>query len=100
MNVKRFFREAAQHAALTGSNSYTGDTFATATDIQVRWFTENELIRNSDGQEVTTAARISTTANVGLGDRITRDGTDWHIVQLRVNRDTKGNFSHRVAWLA
>lgn len=101
MRAARFFREAATLEVAAGRDGYGELPYGSPASIKVRWFTENELVRNPDGAEVTTGARISTTASVALGDRITdAAGTARTVVQVRTNRDTKGSFSHRVAWLA
>lgn len=101
MNPSRFFQQTAVWEARTSSDAYTGDTFASPVTINVRWYTENELVRNDEGREVTTSARISTLTAVKVGDRVTDEMTrERTIVTVRKNRDTRGVFSHYVAWLA
>lgn len=101
MDAARFFRQTTPWEGLTGSNSYSGDTFAAPVDILVRWHIGHELIRNAEGQEVTTSGSFSTMQAVNLGDRVTDPyGVKRRIVQIRTNRDTRGNLSHYRAWVA
>ena len=101
MNVARFFRSLATYEALTGSNSYTGDTFSPAASIRVRWDFQNRLVRNGEGQEVTVSAHVSTLTALAVGDRITDPaGVARRVIAVRTNRDTRGRLSHYVASLA
>ena len=100
MNAARYFQQTASWEQLTASNSYSGDTYATASTINVRWFTENELVRNDDGQEEVASARVSTTTAISVGDRITaEDGRARIVIQVRKNRSVAGLVSHYVGWL-
>lgn len=101
VRVSRFFRETTPYEELTGSNSYSGDTFAAPVSILVRWNVGNELVRNSEGREITTSGDFSTLTAVKLGSRVTDpSGTQRRIVQVRTNRDTRGRLSHYRAWVA
>ena len=101
MRVARFFQQSATHEPKAGVNGYGEPSFGTAELIRVRWQTGNELVRTQDGQEVTSAASLSTLTEVTVGDRITDEaGIDRTVVQVRVNRHTRGRLSHYRAWLA
>lgn len=102
MRVARFFRESATLQRLTGGNDFSGRTYDPPEEIKVRWYTENRLIRDDEGQELTTNARVSTVTEVRNGDLITpgAGGTARTVRQVRTNRDVRGRFSHYIAWLA
>ena len=101
--IHRFLRQEATWEALTDANSYTGDTFADAETISVRWFTETERIEDQEGADgIITLAKtyISTTTAVSTGDKITdENGTVRFVESVRKNRSAKGTFSHYVAAL-
>lgn len=100
MRASRFFRESAVLERLTGSDAYTGDTFASPVAISVRWRFAHELVRNAQGQEVVASAHLSTLAGVGLGDRVTDPfGGARRIITVAPKADVRGRFSHTVAGL-
>lgn len=95
----RFMQQTATLKARTATDAYTGDTFTTST-IAVRWYTEETLLRMDDGREIVSSGHISTAAVISEGDRVTdEDGRDREILRVRLNRDSRGNMSHRVGYL-
>lgn len=101
MDVARFFTQTAVLERRTASDAYDGNTYATGTTVNVRWFTEATVVRTNDRREVISSAHVSLTNTVTEGDRITDEsGRAREVVLVRKNRDTRGTFSHFVAYLA
>ena len=101
MNVARFLTQTAVLERRTAQDAYAGNTYASPVSISVRWATEARLLRGLDGGEVISSSFVSTLAEVTEGDRITDEaGRAREIVRVRRNRDTRGTFSHYVAYLA
>lgn len=99
--VDKFLRQTATWEARTGTDAHAGNTYGTAATIKVRWFTEHVVVRTSDRREITSSAHISCKEAVALGDRITDEsGRAREVIDVRLDRDTRGNYSHRVAYLA
>lgn len=98
--VTRFLRQTAVWKQRTGGDAYTGATYTTGTTIWVRWFDENQLINTDDETEVLSRAHISAREDLKVGDVIVdASGRDREILTVRLNRDTRGQTSHRVAYL-
>lgn len=94
-------REVVQWESRSGGDAYSGVTFDPAVPIQARWFDEVQVVRGDDRREVTSTAHVSTMAFVREGDRITDpSGRAREVIRVRVNRDTRGRYSHTVAYLA
>lgn len=99
--VNKFLKQTASWEARTGTDAHSGNTYSTAVPIKVRWFTEHVVLRLSDRREVTSSAHISTKAAISTGDRITDEfGRAREIIDVRLDRDSRGNYSHRVGYLA
>jgi len=99
--TQRFLKQTATWEARTGTDAHSGNTYGASATIKVRWFTEHVVLRLANRREVTSSAHISTTATVNEGDRITDEfGRAREIVDVRINRDSRGALSHRVAYLA
>ena len=99
MNVERFFTQKATLQKLL-SEGYSGSTYGDEVEISVRKYTENETVISPSAVETVTSARISTTAEIAVGDRITdADGKQKEVIQVRKNYSTRGIFSHNVGWL-
>lgn len=100
MNVARLFRQSATLERRTTTDAYDGHAYATPVSIAVRWFTDNAVVLSDDRREVTSNARLSTLAVINPGDRVTDEaGRKREVIQVRLNRSTRGAFSHYVAYL-
>jgi hypothetical protein len=101
MWVQRFFLQQCVLERRIGTDSYAGNTYGNPTAIRVRWFNEVNVLRTETDREVTSDAHISTTTVIRFGDRITdEDGRKREVVIVRLNRNTRGEFSHFVGYLA
>lgn len=99
--IDRFLQQTAQLERRTATDAYSGTTYSEPIPIQVRWFTEDTVLRYDDGREVISSAYVSTTTFIAEGDRITDEaGRAREVKRVRFNRDTSGRDSHYVGWLA
>jgi hypothetical protein len=100
VNVARFFKQTAILERRTVTDAYNGTSYGPPSTIAVRWFTDASVVLTNERREVTSNARISTLAEVSVGDRVTDEsGRQREVVQVRFNRGTRGDYSHRVAYL-
>lgn len=98
--VDRYLKQQAAWSPLTGSDDYNGRTYGTPTTINVRWYDEQNMIHTNDETEVLSRAHISAVEAINTGDRITDpEGRQREVLTVRINRDTRGNYSHRTAYL-
>lgn len=98
--IDRFLNETATLERRTGTDAYSGDTFSAPKSIKVRWMTENTVVLLSDRREVVSDSHISCTDEVAVGDRVTDEaGRKREVLTVRLNRSTRGVFSHYVAYL-
>jgi hypothetical protein len=101
MDVARFMKQTAVLERRTATDAYDGTTYATGVTVNVRWFTEATVVRTRDAREVISSAHVSLKDTITEGDRITDEsGRAREVVMVRKNRDTRGTFSHYVAYLA
>ncbi len=103
--IAQFLTQEATWEKLTGTNSYTGNTYNAPVTINVRWYTETKRVDASAGaadQGVRHLAvtHISTQTAVSVGDRVTdENGVERFVESVRKNRAANGTFSHYVATL-
>lgn len=101
MWVQRFFLQKCTLERRVGTDAFSGNTYGVPTEIRVRWFNEVTVLRTETDREITSDAYVSTDVLVRVGDRITdEDGRKREVVQVRRNRNTRGEFSHFVGYLA
>jgi hypothetical protein len=101
MWVERFFLQKCTLERRIGTDAYNGTTYGIPTVIRVRWYNETNLLRTATSRELTSDAHISTDTLIRIGDRITdEDGRKREVVEVRLNRNTRGVFSHFLGFLA
>lgn len=62
--IKRNLTETAVYWAVTGKNKYNEKTFATPDEIDCRWEDRVDVVKDSQGKEVRTRARVFVNTNV------------------------------------
>lgn len=99
--IRRYLKQTARWHRRTAADPYAGSTYSDEGPIKVRWHEEAQLVTTHDQSEVTSSAHVSAIEPISVGDLITGDdGREREVVAVRVNRDTRGAYSHRVAYLA
>jgi len=98
--VHRFLRTTSQHRARTTADAYSGDTFAAPATVKVRWYDQVQTVRTIDEQELTSTAHATLLEEINPGDTLTDpEGRERRVITVRRNEDTRGRYSHRVAYL-
>jgi hypothetical protein len=99
--VERFFLQKCTLERRLGTDAYSGNSYGVPSEIRVRWFNQATVVRTETDREVTSDAHISTATVIRVGDRITdEDGRKREVIVVRRNRNTRGEFSHFVGYLA
>lgn len=99
--IQRFLTTQVLLERRLTSNDFTGNTYAAGVMVDARLHSQAEVVRAFNGREITSAAHVSTRAELNPGDRVTDlYGVAREIVTVRRNQDTRGVFSHFVGFLA
>jgi len=98
--IDGFLQQTATLKRSTGPNAYGEQGHAAGVTVNVRWFYQNEMVRNDEGREVVSSAHISLKDSITTQDLVTdENGRDREVITVRKNRDVDGIFSHFVAYL-
>lgn len=92
--MEGYLNQKATWHHVTGKNSY-GEPQTTDSDIAVRWEGKRRLVRDKEGREVVSEARVFCLAAVKPGDMLTYDGRKWPVISVSVIPDLSGTESHR-----
>lgn len=84
-----YLNQTATLKTVTGYNGYEEPTMTSST-IAVRWEAKRCLVRNAQGQNVVSEARVFTEAVVNPGDRLTYGGRDWITIAVSEVPDLDG----------
>lgn len=79
----------------TGQNEYGETTFAVPVTIKVRWEGKRRLVRDKEGREVVSEARVFCTETVKPGDLLEHDGREWPVITVFVVPRLNGAESHK-----
>ena len=95
MSVVSSYRfQMAVWKRVVGLNEY-GEPQAEEQDIAVRWEGKRRLVRDKDGHEVVSEARVFCTDPVQPGDMLEYEGREWVAITVSVVPDIGGATSHR-----
>jgi hypothetical protein len=79
-----------------GDGAY-GPIFDEPKTIYVRWEGKRRLVRNNQGEEVVSEARVFCGDNVGTGDVMIKGEDDWVVLSVSEIPDFDGNITEREA---
>ena len=77
----------------TGVDGYGQPTFATAVQTKGRWLEKQRLVRNAQGEQITSAVTVTLQPGetVAAGDQLSADGTIYeNVISLAVSRGLGG----------
>lgn len=98
--AQRFMRQPVVWKKLLTRDPYGGNIYGPARTINARWYDELVMIHTDDETETLSRSHISCVEVVEIGDTITdAQGREREVLTVRLNRDTRGRYSHRVAYL-
>lgn len=100
MIITDYLTQTASIRRSAGVNAAAEQTYAAAETIAVRWFYENKMVRADEGREVLSTAHLSTREEISVADMVTdQQGREREVIEVRMNLDVSGVFSHYVAYL-
>jgi hypothetical protein len=67
---------------VTGRNEFGDPTYAPDQPVPVRWEPKLRLVRNAQGDQVVSEARVFTEASVEPGDVLVYGGREWPIIAV------------------
>jgi hypothetical protein len=97
--IGSYTNQKAAWKRVTGTDQFGDHTHATAT-IDAQWEWKTRLVRDSEGVERTSSARVYTNAPVQAGDTLTDpDGVDWVVIRADQQVWLNGKPAHREVYV-
>ena len=92
--IKDYLNQTAIWHYVTGQNEY-GEPQTSSKPIKVRWEGKRRLVRDNEGREVVSEARVFCTEAVKPGDELEFDGRSWPVIAVSTVPDLGGKEAHR-----
>ena len=92
--IKDYLNQTATWHCATGQNEY-GEPVTSSKTIKVRWEGKRRLVRDSQGREVVSEARVFCTEAVKPGDILEHGGREWPVIAVSTVPGLDGKESHR-----
>ena len=92
--IKDYLNQTATWHQTTGQNEY-GEPVTSSKTIKVRWEGKRRLVRDSQGREVVSEARVFCTEAVKPGDILEHGGREWPVIAVSTVPGLDGKESHR-----
>ena len=94
--IRCYLNQTAIWKYVIGQNMY-GEPETEEKEIKVRWEGKRRLVRDNEGREVVSEARVFCTEAVKPGDELEFDGRSWPVIAVSTVPDLSGKESHREA---
>jgi len=92
--MRDYLNQAATWHYVTGLNSY-GEPTTSSKTIKVRWEGKRRLVRDNQGREVVSEARVFCVDAVKPGDELEFDGRRWPVIAVSSVPGLDGKEAHR-----
>ena len=92
--IEAYLNQTATWYYVTGYDDYNKPITGSKT-IPVRWEGKRRLVRDKEGNEVISEARVFCMANVKTGDRLEYVGRQWPVIAVSTIPGLDGMESHR-----
>ena len=93
--IDSYTAQTATWKRRTGTDQFNDPVFEEST-IRVRWVYQFTQVKNDQGEEVTSSARVYTSEPVSIGDVLVGpDGRDWPVITVTRPTTLGGQESHR-----
>lgn len=79
--IGAYLNQTAQWKKMIGSDGYPPQP-GTGTEIKVRWEDKRRLVRNAQGVEVVSEARVFCVEDIKPGDVLEWQGRDWPVIAV------------------
>ena len=92
--IQGYLNQTATWHYTTGLNEY-GEPSTSSKSIKVRWEGKRRLVRDNEGREVVSEARVFCTEAVKPGDELELDGRRWPVIAVSTVPDLSGKEAYR-----
>ena len=92
--ITGYLNQTAIWHYVTGMNEY-GEPSTSSKTIKVRWEGKRRMVRNNEGREVVSEARVFCTDHVKPGDELEFDGRRWPVIAVSTVPGLDGKEAHR-----
>ena len=92
--IRNYLNQTATWKRVIGQNMY-GEPETEEKEIKVRWEGKRRLVRDNQGQEVVSEARVFCTEAVKPGDLLEYQGREWPVIAVSTVPGLDGSESHR-----
>ena len=92
--IEGYLNQRAVWKRKTGSNEY-GEPVTKQKTIKVRWEGKRRLVRDNEGREVVSEARVFCIEPVKPGDILKYEDRDWPVIAVSTVPGLDGSESHR-----
>lgn len=98
--IADYLRQEVSVEALSGTDSYGQPTYSAATSVMARYEARATLVRDPQGQQVISSARVFLPASAAapVGSRVTYAGATYRVLSLETAEGLLGP-SHQIAYL-
>lgn len=79
--ITGYLNQTAKHKTMTSADGYPPQP-GTGADIACRWEAKRRQVRDREGLEVVSEARVFCVADVKPGDVLEYDGRDWPVITV------------------
>ena len=94
--IEGYLNQRAVWKRKTGQNEY-GEPVTKQKTIKVRWEGKRRLVRDNEGREVVSEARVFCTEEVKPGDELEHGGRRWPVIAVSCVPGLDGAENHREA---
>ena len=91
--IKDYLNQTATWHCATGQNEYGEPEFGSRA-IKVRWEGKRRLVRDNEGREVVSEARVFCVEPVKPGDVLEHGGREWLVIAVSMIPGLDGTISH------
>ena len=92
--IRCYLNQTAIWKYVIGQNMY-GEPKTEEKEIKVRWEGRRRLVRDKDGREVVSEARVFCIEPVKPGDILKYEDRDWPVISVSIVPGLDGSESHR-----
>jgi hypothetical protein len=92
--IEGYLNQRAVWKRKTGQNEY-GEPVTKKKSIKVRWEGKRRLVRDNEGREVVSEARVFCVEPVKPGDILEHGGREWPVIAVSTIPGLDGKESHR-----
>lgn len=92
--IRDYLNQTAVWKSVIGQNMY-GEPETEKKEIRVRWEGKRRLVRDNEGREVVSEARVFCVEPVKPGDILEHGGREWPVIAVSTVPGLDGKESHR-----